>query len=117
MRAKKQKSKKTRVYECEHFEFEYDGFDKYCWCHNPKNPDRMCDVQWKVCAKFCPYFSKKKGRDAYVMLELTEYDKELMAEAKKKLEEWKAARAAEKAAAEKAEYETYLCLKKKYEKT
>ena len=117
MRAKKQKSKKTRVYKCEHFEFEYDDLGRYCWCHNPKNPSRECDVQWKVCAKYCPYYKKKTGRSAYVMIELNENDKELMAEAKKKLEAWKAARAAEKAAAEKAEYETYLRLKKKYEKT
>lgn len=111
------KSKKTRIYECAFFEFEYDDLGKYCWCHSPKNPNRMCDVHWKVCSKFCPYYKKKTGRNAYVVIELDENDKELMAEAKKKLEKWRADRKIEKEEAEKAEYKMYLRLKKKYGET
>ena len=48
------------------------------------------------------------------MIELNENDKELMAEAKKKLEKWKVDRKIEKEAAERAEYKMYLRLKKKY---
>lgn len=106
--------KKHTFYKCKHFEYEYDGFGKYCWCHNPKTQNRECDVKYTFCMKFCPYY--KKDNNEKFTIALTDYDKEMMAEAKKKLAEWKSERAAEKAAAEKAEYERYLQLKKKYEK-
>lgn len=105
--------KKVRVYECKHFEFEYDDLGKYCWCHNPEHPGRECDVDYKICMQYCPYFSKNE--DEYVLIEVSDHEKAVVAEAKKKLEAWKVAKAAAKAAAEKAEYEMYLRLKSKYE--
>ena len=26
---------KVAIYECKHFEYEYDDFGKYCWCCLP----------------------------------------------------------------------------------
>ena len=105
--------KKYTFHSCKHFEYEYDGYGKYCWCHNPKSNKRECDVKYTFCMKFCPYY--KKDKNSPITIALTDDDRELMASARKKLAEWKSERAAEKIAAEKAEYQTYLRLKKKYE--
>ena len=110
---RKKRVTRQRVYDCAYYEFEYDDLGKYYWCHNPDNPNRQCDVHWIFCMKFCPYFKRKPG--SYRVFEVTERDRQLMEEAKKNLEAWKSEKAAAKAAAEKAEYETYLRLKKKYE--
>ena len=104
---------KQRLYECKYFEFEYDDLGKNYWCHNQENPNRECDVEWKVCMKFCPYFKRKPG--SYRVFEVTERDRLLMDEAKKKLEEWKADKETQRIEAERAEYQEYIRLKKKYE--
>ena len=105
--------KKVRVYDCDHYEFDYDDLGKFYWCHCKDNPKRECDVDWIFCMKYCPYFKKKPG--SFRLVELTERDKMRIEQAKKKLEDWKAAKSAEKAALEQAEYELYLRLKTKYE--
>lgn len=105
--------KQYTFHTCKHFEYEYDGYDKYCWCNNPKSNKRECDVDYTFCMQFCPYY--KKDKNSPITITLTDDAKELMASARKKLAEWKSERAAEKAAAEKAEYQTYLRLKEKYE--
>lgn len=63
--------------------------------------------------KFCPYY--KKDKNSPITITLTDHDREMMFFARKKLAEWKKQRTAEKIAAAKSEYETYLRLKKKYE--
>lgn len=100
-------------YGCSHFEYEYDDFGKYCWCRNPKNPSNRCDVEHEFCMKFCPWYKKDEGSKFTVVL--TDCNRALMRVAKKKLAEWKAKKIADKMAAEQAEYQTYLRLKRKYE--
>jgi len=80
---KKKKSRNRRVYDCEHFEFEYDDWGKYAWCHCMDNPDRECMVEWKTCIDLCPFYKKKKG--SYRMFEYTKTDEYLRKEFKEKL--------------------------------
>ena len=51
---------KTKVYECKHFEYEYDGFGKYCWCHCPESGHRECPSEYIYAMQFCPYFNQGK---------------------------------------------------------
>lgn len=104
---------KQTFYLCKYFKYEYDDFGKYCWCHNPKSNKRECDVDYKFCMRFCPYYKKDEGSKWTVVL--TDGNRALIKDAKKKLAEWKAKKIADKKAAEQAEYQTYLRLKKKYE--
>ena len=100
-------------YECSHFEYEYDDLGKFCWCHNRNNPSTTCEVDYKYCMQFCPYYKKNLSRPITIIL--TDYDRERMSESKRNLAAWKKQRASDRASAAKSEYETYLRLKKKYE--
>ena len=61
------KTKKTRVYECAHYEFEYDDFGKYCICNNPKIPGFECKIRTVYCQKFCPGYRKGGLRGTWVI--------------------------------------------------
>lgn len=56
--------KKTKhIYECEHYKYEYDGFDKYAWCHNNECLSRECIVDYIFCQDLCPFYKKNsEGR-------------------------------------------------------
>lgn len=55
-------TKKTKVYECAHYEYEYDDLGKYCWCRNRAMQKSECDAEFIYCQRFCPGFKKGKYR-------------------------------------------------------
>lgn len=61
-------AKKIRVYECEHYEYEYDGWGKYAWCRSGDCLSRECIVDYKFCQDMCPFYARNTaGR--YVEIE------------------------------------------------
>lgn len=85
--AKEEKAskKKTRVYECFHYEAEYDDLGKYYWCHNRDIPGHECNVgRGFYCQKFCPGY--KKGRLCGTWV-LSDWEMEEAEEFKKKIEQ------------------------------
>lgn len=90
-KSKKKAPKKTKVYECYHYEYEYDDLGKYCWCHNGKMPRNECNVVRKgfYCQQFCPGYKKGKLRGSWVIedwekKEAEEYKTKMVNEAKEK---------------------------------
>lgn len=52
-----------KVYECKHFEYDYDDFDNYYLCHATPmifNNKLECTTKCKYARKFCPYYEKGK---------------------------------------------------------
>ena len=84
------KSNKKRMYECEHYEYEYDGFDKYAWCHNRECLSRECIVDYIFCQDLCPFY-KKNSKGRCIDIELDDRYKEIrekcQVELKQKAEE------------------------------
>lgn len=58
--------KAVNVYECAHFEFEYDDLGKYSWCHCKNMPTRECDCHYIYAQQFCPCFEKGSLRGKWV---------------------------------------------------
>lgn len=54
----KHKDNKTKVYECAHYEYEYDGFDKYAWCHCKESGHRECPCDIIYAMQFCPCYKQ-----------------------------------------------------------
>lgn len=103
---KKKKTKKTKVYICAHYEFDYDDLGKFCWCKNPLMFKRECDApRYYYCQKFCPGF--KKGHLAGTW-EISDGEKEIAEEFKKGLDK-------ETKGREKKERALLKYLKEKYE--
>ena len=80
------KPKKIEFFECKHFEYEYDGYEKYCWCHNPNSGKKECDVKYKYCHQYCPFYEKSNIQHT---LDIVDCDLIAIKEAKKKLSEYK----------------------------
>ncbi len=86
----KTKEKKTKVYECAHYEFDYDDLGKYYWCHNGDIPCQECNAGRGIyCQKFCPGYKKGNLRGSWVISEwekkdADEYKKKIAAEAKER---------------------------------
>lgn len=98
--------KKTKVYECIHYEYDYDDLGKYHWCHNRNIPGHECNVGRGIyCQKFCPGYKKGNLRGSWV---ISDWEKKDAEEYKKKI-------AAEAKEAETKERVLYEYLKKKYE--
>ena len=85
---KNDKKKKVQVYECEHYEYDYDDLGKYHWCHNQHIPSRECTVGTGIyCQKFCPGYKKGNLRGSWVISnwekkDAEEYKKKIAIEAK-----------------------------------
>lgn len=83
--------KKTKhIYECEHYEYEYDGFDKYAWCHSKECLSRECIVDYIFCQDLCPFYKKNsEGRCIDIDFDdhCEEIRKECSIDLKKKAEE------------------------------
>jgi len=96
---------KKKVFDCAHFEFEYDDLDKYRWCHNPDSGCRecMCDDIFQM--NVCPFF--KRGNRAS-FLEMTDYYKDSVKQFLEKIQQ----KAKEKEIEERA---MLKYLKEKYE--
>ena len=54
------KTKKANVYECKHFKFKYDEYEKWCFCHNHDLPFDECPCPQPEAMKFCPGFKRGK---------------------------------------------------------
>ena len=84
-------SKKTkRIYECEHYKYEYDDFGKYAWCLSRECLSRECFIEYKFCHDLCPFY-KKNAEGRYIDIELDDHYKKIREmcceELKKKAEE------------------------------
>jgi len=100
------KEKKTKVYECIHYEAEYDDLGKYYWCHNSSIPCSECNVgRGYYCQQFCPGFKKGNYQGEWV---ISDWEK-------KEAEEYKAKIVQEAKEKEIAERAMLKYLKKKYE--
>ncbi len=73
----KQKDNKTKVYECAHYEYEYDGFDKYAWCHCRESGYRECPAEQIYAMQFCPCYKQGNLRGEW---EITNQDKAMAQE-------------------------------------
>lgn len=60
---------KTKVYECAHYEYEYDGFDKYAWCHCQESCHRECPAKQIYSMQFCPCYKQGNLRGKWVVSE------------------------------------------------
>lgn len=63
------KSKKTRVHECKHFQFDYDDLGKYCYCNLSASSVSLCNFEYVYCMQFCPNFQKGKLRGTWHITE------------------------------------------------
>ena len=85
------KAEKKRIYECEHYKYEYDGFDKYAWCRNRECLSKECIVDYTFCQDLCPFY-KKNSEGRCIDIELSDHRyneirKECSNKLKKKAEE------------------------------
>ena len=62
-----QKDNKTKVYECAHYEYEYDGFDKYAWCKYRESGHRECPAEQIYSMQFCPCYKQGNLRGEWVV--------------------------------------------------
>lgn len=104
-KSKKTEPKKTKVYECAHYDYEYDDLGKYCWCRNRKMNKRECDVRYKYCQRFCPGYKKGQFIGSW----------ELSSDEKMYEEEFKKKMVSEAVEREKKERALLKYLKEKYE--
>lgn len=84
------KAEKTRIYECEHYQYEYDDWGKYAWCRSKECLSKECIVDYKFCQDLCPFY-KKNAEGRCIDIELDDRYREIRedcrAELKKKAEE------------------------------
>ena len=94
------KSNEKHIYECEYYEYEYDDWGKYAWCHSKDCLSMKCIVEYKFCQDLCPFYKKNsEGRcididfdDTYEAIrkrckaELREKGEEALEEASKAIE-------------------------------
>lgn len=76
--ATKKTERKTKVYECYHYEFDYDAVCKYFICHNIDIPGYECKV-WSnsiYCQQFCPGYKKGNLRGEWVIADWEKRDAE-----------------------------------------
>lgn len=80
------KSNKKHIYECEHYEYEYDDLGKYAWCHSKDCLSRECIVDYKFCQDLCPFY-KKNTEGRFIDIELDNRYKEIRERCKAELRE------------------------------
>jgi hypothetical protein len=80
------KSNKKRIYECEHYQYEYDDWGKYAWCHSGDCLSRECIVDYTFCQDLCPFYEKnREGR--YIYIDFDDRRKEIRERCKAELRE------------------------------
>lgn len=106
------KQKRQRFWRCVWCKNGYGPFgDRYAYCENEKCPNMECNCRTLIIMKACPYF--KKTDDKGVLLEVTDYDRQELAEYENMLvENFKRA----KDLKENEERMLYEYLKRKYER-
>ena len=97
---------KVKVYECFHYEYEYDDLGKYAWCRSNDMKCSECKFEHTYAQQACPCYKQGKLRGEWIpgRSELAE------------VEEFKKQRAKELQEQEAAERALYEYLKAKYEK-
>lgn len=78
---------KIKFFKCKHLESDYDGFDKYAWCHNSKCPTRECWCEKTVEMAVCPGFEKPENDKGFYLDISKEEVKETQNSFLKKLED------------------------------
>lgn len=105
-KTKNKAPKKTKVYACYHYEFDYNDFGTYYLCHNRDIPCRECNVgKGLYCQQFCPGYKKGNLQGSWVISDWEEDEA-------KKFKEKMVNEAKEKEAEERA---LLKYLKEKYE--
>lgn len=101
------KEKKTKIYECYHYEFDYDAVCQYFICHNIDIPGHECRVRGNsiYSQHVCPGYKKGNLRGEWVIADWE----------KKEAEAYKAKLDKEATDHEAGERALYEHLKKKYE--
>lgn len=61
------KPKKESVYECAHFEYEYDDLGKYRWCRNRESGRAECNCDYIYAQQFCRFYEKGELRGKWVI--------------------------------------------------
>ena len=97
---------KVKVYECLHYEYEYDDLGKYSWCHSNDMKCRECKFEHIYAQQACPCYKQGNLRG-----EWTPSKNEL-----KEVEEFKKQREKELQEQEIAERALYEYLKSKYDR-
>ena len=69
---------KTAVYECVHYEYEYDDLGKYAWCHNRGIPCRECPADTVYAMQFCPGYAQGRRRGRWEITDREKKDAERM---------------------------------------
>ena len=64
---KEKKNAETPVYECAHFEYEYDDLGKYRWCRNRESGRGECNCNYIYAQQFCPFYKKGKLRGKWLI--------------------------------------------------
>lgn len=82
---------KTEVFECVHYEYDYDDFGKYAMCHQPDSGCYECPSTYKYGMQFCPFYKKGKSVGKievpdYVIKHAKEFKAEMEAELNKRKE-------------------------------
>ena len=80
------KAEKRRIYECEHYEYEYDDLGKYAWCHSKDCLSRECIVEYKFCQDLCPFY-KKNTEGRYVDINFDDHCKAIYDNCRRDLKE------------------------------
>ena len=80
-------SKKTkRIYECEHYKYEYDDQGKYTWCHSKDCLNKKCIIDYIFCQDICPFY-KKNTEGQHIDIDFNDYYKEIRERCKADLRE------------------------------
>lgn len=74
------KSAREAVYECAHFEYEYDDLGKYRLCRNRESDRAECNCDYIYAQQFCPFYKKGKLRGKWI---ISDADKQAAEEFKK----------------------------------
>ena len=57
---------KVKVYECLHYEYEYDDLGKYSWCHSRDMNCSECKFECIYAQQACPCYKQGKFRGEWV---------------------------------------------------
>ena len=73
--AEKKSKKKKKFWRCGHFEYDYDGFGKYTYCHCQNAPYNCCPADNIFQMSVCPFF--KRGKESFFFEDYGKYAREM----------------------------------------
>ena len=59
------KKGQKKWWRCAHFEYDYDDWGKYCYCHNKDCPHKDCRAENVFQMSVCPFYAK--GKESFVL--------------------------------------------------